>query len=134
MHIESRATEHRSPLRRPARAREGERRGFRRVTDSTIIAQTTGSPALLAEQRRLAAQIPTSKATFALHDDRKLRDGLRFVAGLRGLFMPEPPTVDKLVALGLIEADAGGVSVGMADNYRPTGLGSELLSVIGVRG
>lgn len=100
------------------------------MTDSASI-ETTTSPAFVGHLRALEVM---RVAMIALTADRALRNGLRFVAGVSGLFMPEPSTIDALVKLGLVEPCALGVCVGMLDDYRPTGLGSELLPAIGVRG
>jgi hypothetical protein len=100
-------------------------------SERDFLLARTASPAYVATLHSLEAM---RVAMEALPKDRKLRDGLRFISGIRTVFMPEPPTVDRLVKLGLVEVYVHGVSVGMADNYRPTGLGSDLLPAIGVRG
>jgi len=104
------------------------------VTDAarfSIIQKTTGSPEMLALQQRLDT---ATRGLLALEEDEFLRDGLRYISGSRRVFMPDSTVVDRLRALGLVEPAEGGVSVGMPDDYRPTGLGSELLPAIGVRG
>lgn len=89
---------------------------------------------IVGVKARLAAQRVHAKAV-AADLKRTDRDGLRFIASpSRGLFMPDPETVDRLRGIEAIEPHAGGVSVGMVDDYRLTELGSELLALIGVRG
>ena len=82
---------------------------------------------------RLAALRVHAETVFAGLDAVE-RDALRFIAGSKRVWMPNPETVDRLRGFEAIEPHAGGVSVGMVDDYRLTELGSELLTLIGVRG
>lgn len=71
--------------------------------------------------------------TAAIDLDHAGRDALRYCGGVAGASVSTVVMVDQLAGLGLLELREPGAWV-IADRYRPTRAGRELLEQIGVRG